>query len=508
MLHYIESKITRKISFGIAILIFSSLLVGLFSLWSAQKNKQRLTNMFEQEVAGLEEADDIKSALYRIRSDSLEYILAARESTRIRLKNEINKQQARLRINFKKLYNIGLNKQEKKFITDIKHYSDLYISMLENTLYQAVEHGKLTQAEDIARHEAVTKLRLARAAANDFMAYSVRRAMQRQINMESDYTIFMWIMVVSFMLIAIIALIILGYFQRNIARPITQMTNAMRKLAQRDWSASIPAIDRTDELGAMAAAVKIFKENGIENEKLAAAEIAKEKAEARIKAQSSFMSSMSHELRTPMNAILGFAQILESSTKDPLTEKQKTHIGYIIDRAMKLMELIEQVLALEKIKDKKVVFSSEWIKVEVICRECLLLVEKQAQARNLRLETKLDAGCQIQADEDYLKLVIYNLLTNAVKYSDEASTVFLECRHVHESKIRISVNNSGDGIAKNVQNKIFEPFNRAGKEDSNILGAGVGLTIAKHLTGAMNGRIGVESDKGEGCSFWVEFSNK
>ena len=506
MFQYISKTITRKIFFGITLLISISLLVGFFSLWSVQKNKQRLASMFQQEVAGLEEADDIKSALYRIRTDSLEYVLAEQAATRAKLKKEIDQQQARLNKSFNKLHAIGLNKQEKKFIADIKHYSEQYISMLEDALYTAVKKNNLTQAEKIVRNDATNIMRLARTAANDFMIYSVQRAKKRQMNMEQEYTTFIWILFVAFLMLITTALLILFYFQRNIAFPITNMTQLMKKLTQCDWSVSvpIPMTNRTDELGGMAQAIEVFKENGLENERLHGIQIEKEKAESRIKVQSTFISNMSHEMRTPMNAILGFAQILEASKKEPLTEKQKKHVEYIKEGGSKLLHFIEQLLALDDIKDGAISFTKKDISIDILCNDCLLLIEEQAKKKNLILKSKLESGCDVQADEAYLKLVIYNLLSNAVKYNNEGGTVVLACNKNNANKIRFSVTDTGDGIAKDIQNEIFEPFNRLGKEGSNILGAGVGLTIAKQLTEAMGGNIGFDSEVGIGSVFWVD----
>lgn len=508
MLEYINERITRKIFFALALLIISSLLVGFLSLWSAQKNKQRLLNMFQQEVVGLEEADDIKSALYRIRSDSLEYILAERKTTRSRLRKEINEQEVRLNSHLNRLEEIGLNEQEKKFVTDIRLYSTQYISLLENTFYQSVKRGDFTQAEKIARNKAADKLRLARTAANDFMDYSVRRAKNRKTNMEAEYKTFMELILIAYLAIVIISFLILVFFQRNIAHPITQMTRIMKRLGQRDWSVVIPATNRVDEVGEMAAAIKIFKENGVENERLAAVEIVKEKAEAKLAVQSTFISNMNHELRTPMTAVLGYSEILQENIKDPLTEQQQIYVGNIFDKAKKLMELIEQVMMLENMDEIKAGLTKELVQVDELCSQCLQLIEHEVQVHNLTIKRKLNSGCQIQTDEAYLRLVIYNLLSNAVKYNNDGGTILLECNEVDEDKIRISVTDTGDGIIKVARDKIFEPFNRLGKEGSNILGAGVGLTIVKHLTKTMGGVVDVVSKKGVGSTFWVELTKK
>ncbi|MBT4518723.1 MAG: PAS domain S-box protein [Halieaceae bacterium] len=232
---------------------------------------------------------------------------------------------------------------------------------------------------------------------------------------------------------------------------------------------------------------------------------AKEEAETANRAKSEFLSSMSHELRTPMNAILGFGQLLEYNESEPLTQKQKMCVDHIMSGGSHLLELIDQVLDLAKIESGQLKISMEEVVLNKVCQECLELIEKSALDRRLKIEYDLSAARTIKVDYTRFKQVLLNLLSNAVKYNREGGSITLASKDASGNRIRISVSDTGAGIAEDDQAGLFEPFNRLGKETSTIEGTGVGLTVTRQLVEAMGGVIGFDTKVGEGTTFWFEF---
>jgi len=231
----------------------------------------------------------------------------------------------------------------------------------------------------------------------------------------------------------------------------------------------------------------------------------KEEADTANKAKSEFLSSMSHELRTPLNSILGFGQLLESNLEDSLAAEQKECVGHIIDGGEHLLTLIDDILDLAKIESGKLNISLEEVRLDEVCLDCLALIDKISTDRGLSIDRDLGGASSIRADYTRFKQVLLNLLSNAVKYNRQGGNITLICEQIPDDMIRICVTDTGSGIDADKQAGLFEPFNRLGREVSQIEGTGIGLTITKQLVEKMDGRIGFKSDVGKGSSFWVDF---
>ncbi len=228
---------------------------------------------------------------------------------------------------------------------------------------------------------------------------------------------------------------------------------------------------------------------------------AKEAAERASQAKSTFLSSMSHELRTPMNAILGFAQILEYD--EALDEDQLDSVQEIIKAGHHLLELINEVLDLAKIESGRIDLSLEPVDVTEVFTECFSLIEPVAQQYGVQLIQGDIAGYIVRADRTRLKQVLLNLLSNAIKYNRENGKVILEVDAVNEDELRLTVMDTGRGVAEDRQEQLFEPFNRLDAEGSEIEGTGIGLSITRNLVEMMGGTIGIESEPGVGSRFQV-----
>jgi signal transduction histidine kinase/CheY-like chemotaxis protein len=231
---------------------------------------------------------------------------------------------------------------------------------------------------------------------------------------------------------------------------------------------------------------------------------ARHRAESANVAKSRFLAQMSHELRTPLNAILGFAQLIEISAPPPTTA-QKRNLDQILKAGWYLLELINEVLDLALIESGKATLSREPVSLSEVFLECRAMTEAQAQKRGIRMTFPVfDAPVYIVADRTRIKQVLINLLFNAVKYNVPNGSVSVECSRPRNDALRISVRDTGQGLAQDQIAQLFKPFNRLGREDGAEEGTGIGLVVTKRLVELMDGAIGVESEVGVGSEFWVE----
>ena len=224
-------------------------------------------------------------------------------------------------------------------------------------------------------------------------------------------------------------------------------------------------------------------------------------------AKSEFLSSMSHELRSPLNAILGFAQLMETGVPAP-TPSQKDSVDQILQAGWYLLELINEILDLARIESGKLSLSPEPVLLAELLSDCQSMIEPQAHRSGIDLHFPTPQ-CMwlVRADRTRLKQVLLNLLSNAVKYNRVNGRVDVRCTQVDGGRIRISVQDTGEGLAADKLAQLFQPFNRLGQEAGTQEGTGIGLVVSKRLVELMGGCIGFESSVGVGSVFWVELDS-
>jgi PAS domain S-box-containing protein len=258
----------------------------------------------------------------------------------------------------------------------------------------------------------------------------------------------------------------------------------------------------------------------ITERKKAEAEIiaAKYEAESANHAKSVFLSSMSHELRTPLNAIMGFSQLLKMETDHPLDELQQENVDVIFKAGTHLLELIDELLDLAKIEVGRIDLSIETVLVGEVIAESLRLIAPLAEDRGIEISQTQDGADislmqlleqhnAIRADRTRLRQVLLNLLSNAVKYNHENGKIIITCNSTDANRTRISIADTGAGLSLEQQALLFKPFERLEAVQTAIEGTGIGLVITKNIIELMGGDIGVDSQPGQGSTFWVELPN-
>ena len=222
-------------------------------------------------------------------------------------------------------------------------------------------------------------------------------------------------------------------------------------------------------------------------------------------AKNEFLSRVSHELRTPLNAVIGFAQLLRLSSAGQLNAAQRQHVEHIESAGSHLLGIISDVLDLSRIEAGNLPLSVEPCRASVLINEACHLVAPLARGSGITLHAPvISTHTQIQVDPMRLRQVLVNLLSNAVKYNQPQGHVTPRV-WAEGDQVAIAVDDTGIGLSAEQQAHLFEPFNRLGAERTGVEGTGIGLVIVRRLLEAMQGRLEVRSQPGQGSSFiaWV-----
>ncbi len=221
------------------------------------------------------------------------------------------------------------------------------------------------------------------------------------------------------------------------------------------------------------------------------------------RAKTEFLSRMSHELRTPLTAILGFGQLLQMGRLSSV--QQIESVDNILKAGRHLLQLINESVDIAGIEEGRMAFSLEPVRIGDVVKDALDLIGPAAEQRGIEIRLSLDqADRYVKADRQRLVQVFLNLLSNAVKYNKEHGMVTLSCR---ESKVKgtltVLVTDTGPGIAPELRDRMFKPFERLGAEKSGVEGTGLGLALSLQLVRAMGGTMALETEMGEGSTFSI-----
>ena len=322
------------------------------------------------------------------------------------------------------------------------------------------------------------------------------------------------------MLLAAVAIVHVSY-SRSVGRPISALRRAVRETEGRsrrrvEWQSD-------DEIGELVTAyndlqereensLKLLQETQRDlerrvSERTRDLELATSEAILASRAKTEFLAAMSHEFRTPLNAIMGFGGLLKEDGMEMPEKRRQEYIQEIVRSGDILLALVSKLFDFSRLESGTLDVSPAPMDPSGEVQTVLVTERQRAAARSIAIDYQADLSgdCIILADAERFRQVAANLLGNAIKYNRPNGRVFVTLDNPLEGWCRLTVRDTGLGIPEDLSDRIFNPFDRLGREAGAIDGAGVGLTLAKRLTESMGGRIAFTSAPGERSTFWVEF---
>lgn len=224
--------------------------------------------------------------------------------------------------------------------------------------------------------------------------------------------------------------------------------------------------------------------------------------------KSDFLANMSHELRTPLNGIIGFTELMHSGKVGPVSTEHKEYLGDILSSSRHLLQLINDVLDLSKVESGKMEFHPEKVELNKLIGEVGDILRTLIAKKQIHLETKIDPGLnEIIIDPAKLKQILYNYISNAIKFTPDSGYVSIRVMSESKDNFRIEIEDSGIGIREEDLNRLFIEFQQL---DASIAkkhqGTGLGLALTKRIVEAQGGKVGVKSTFGKGSVFYVILS--
>ncbi|MBT0587597.1 ATP-binding protein [Alteromonas oceanisediminis] len=308
------------------------------------------------------------------------------------------------------------------------------------------------------------------------------------------------VIVICSVFLAVLITALFGLIHYFVRKPLNTFESALRK--QTGGQFQLVNIHSNDEFSDIAIEFNRMRE--IEVDSLAAAEQARQAAEALAAQKTQFLANMSHELRTPINGILGLAQLMET-THDP--ERQRSYLTKLISASNILLSVVNDILDFSKLSEKGMRLRVKETTLFELLENCVSLITVLANKKSIQFKLTISSACpfSVHVDAERTQQVLLNVLNNAVKFTHEGDvhlTVNFTWHDAHSGELMFIINDSGVGIAEHELPRLFMPFEQLDNSASRKAGGtGLGLSISKRLLELMQGKISVRSEAGEGTEF-------
>ncbi|HEX9868237.1 MAG TPA: response regulator [Candidatus Tectomicrobia bacterium] len=382
-------------------------------------------------------------------------------------------------------------KDEADLLSRIQEDYNRFIQVMQEVVSMIAE-GRIALGRELQRIQANPLADRLERLTNELVNRAEAEMVARVEVSHAAYQTARWD-VIGFAVGSIGLALVFGYaISWSLIGPVQRMDAQLRQIASGDFSQRIDVANR-DELGTLAANLNNMT-----------AELGRlyRQLEAANRHKSEFLASMSHELRTPLNAIIGFSEVLLERLFGELTAKQEEYLGDILDSGRHLLSLINDILDLSKVEAGRMELELSRFSLPEVLEIGLTMVRERANhhgiALNLEVAPALDV---IEADERKVKQVVFNLLSNAVKFTPDGGQVGITAG-LDGDGVRITVWDTGIGIAPEDQERVFEEFQQVGARDGQGQeGTGLGLALVRRFVELHGGRLSVESAIGQGSRF-------
>jgi signal transduction histidine kinase len=381
--------------------------------------------------------------------------------------------------------------EDQDALADIKANAHALFLLMDRELLPLYEEGATNDERDHVRAE-VESLSLELKDLTAALANGTRADVKELIARNVELVPRSRALFVGVAAGALVLALLLGFILSwSLIGPIQQIDTRLAAIASGDFSGHVD-VENRDELGALGTNVNRMND---ELRRLYT------ELEAASKHKSEFLANMSHELRTPLNAIIGFSQVLRDEMIGSVNEKQAEYLDDIISSGNHLLSLINDILDLSKVEAGQVELQMHPFSLREALERGVVMVRERATEDGVRVAFAVDPEVDVvDGDERRIKQVIFNLLSNAVKFTSAGGEVDVSATRAN-GEVRVSVADTGPGIAPEDRERIFEEFQQSESGEAQREGTGLGLALSKRYVELHGGRIWLESELGQGSTF-------